>query len=284
MFMKSKKRFFNLALIIACFYGCDRLSHKYMRGFSYHNFTIMPPPGYEINHKAHGDIDHIISQPFSFLGYGGESLVFESCDKEFVLKVFKKHRLYPYFELGFIKYPAKIFNALKSRQKVYYRFWDSLKLQAEKCSELSMLRYIHLPSDKKKLSKITLIDPCGSKHSLDLNDICFVIQKKGELFESVYLKTTSLELRKQMLQSVLDLYFELAANDLYIWDNAIYRNLGWMDHKPFLIDTGSIRKNPSLSEMLKNLNDLKAWVLKNDKDSYNTLLDLIASHQASNTF
>lgn len=268
----------QILFTLSMFYGAQRLSNKYMHGFSHLNFSIKPPQNYKIKTTASEHLDLILNQPFTFLGYGGESLVFSSKDDQFVLKVFKKHRLYPYFELNFIKFLPFIDQSLSSRQNIYYRFWDSLKLQAEQCLEESAITYIHLPSHNKNLSPITLIDPCGSKHKMDLNQICFVIQKKGDLFETVYLKTKDPEIRKQMLKSLLKLYSDLKNKNLYIWDNAIYRNLGWIEGKPFLIDTGSIRKNPSSEEILKNINDLKAWVLKNDKDSYETFLSMIASH------
>lgn len=270
----------KITLFCLLFYGGERLSHKYMHGFSYQNFTIRPPDNFKINQVFSHDIPLLLKQPFCFLAYGGESLVFISCDQKWVLKVFKKHRLYPFFELKWLKYPPFLIKHLRLRQQLYHRFWDSLKLQAEKCLDESGLIYVHLPNQELNIPPVMLIDPCGSKHSMDLNPICFVIQKKGELFEEVYLQTKDPLKKKGMLESLLSFYALLKDKNLYIWDNAIYRNLGWLEGKPFLIDTGSIQKNPSSSEILKNLNDLKAWVIKHDQEAYTTLLDLIATHKS----
>lgn len=282
MFLKRKSSLIlKVTLFLSLFYGCERLSHKYMHGFSYQNFTITPPQNFKINHTFSNDITPLLQQPFSFLGYGGESLVFTSDDQKWVLKVFKKHRLYPYFQLGFIKYPPFLIKALHSRQQLYFRFWDSLKLQIEQCLDESGIIYIHLPYKSLQIPPVTLIDPCGSKHTMDLGSICFIIQKKGELFEDVYLHTNDPLKKKAMLESLLSFYTLLKSKNLYIWDNAIYRNIGWLEGKPFLIDAGSIRKNPSELDILKNVNDLKTWVKKNDKNSYSTLLELIATHESS---
>lgn len=278
MSLKKPSKFCFYIFISACaLYGCERLAHKHMRGFSYLNFTINPPQNYSISHRVNCDLNQVLLQRFTFLGCGGESLVFSSEDDKWVLKVFKKHRLYPFKELSFIKYPELLCKSLLSRQKIYYRFWESLKLQAELCPDLSHLEYIHLPSDSVKLPKILLIDPCGSAHRMDLNKICFVIQKKGELFEKVYQNTHRPQDRICMLSELVLFYKNLTHRKLSIWDNAIYRNLGWIDGRPFLIDTGSLKQNPSAQEIEKNLNDLKSWVLKNDKESYTTVLELIAS-------
>jgi hypothetical protein len=275
--------FFKIALSSCILFGCERLSHKYMHGFSYQNFTIKPPKDFHINQTFSQDLTLNFNQPFSFLGYGGESLVFASEDQKWVLKVFKKHRLYPFDELLFIKSPQIIAKNIASRQHIYKRFWASLKLQAEKALDDSLISYIHFPSQTSSKVMVTLIDPCGSRHNLNLSKVCFIVQKKGDLFEDVYLKTPSQIKRISMLKSVLMFYQNLTEKGLFIWDNAIYRNLGWIDNRPFLIDTGSIKENPSFEDISKNLSDLKAWVLKNDPDVYETFLHLVASHKASDS-
>lgn len=249
-----------------------------MHGFSYQNFKITPPEGFCIDQEAPSDLFETLNQEFTFLGYGGESLVFASKDGNWVLKVFKKHRLYPFKQLQWIHFPYILEKNLKSRLRIYNRFWESVQLSSQ-CRDLSYIKYIHTPNTLKNMPKVCLIDPIGSKHLLDLDPIYFVIQKRGQLFKQVYLSTQDCEQKKLMLNEAVSFYKHLNDRKLVMWDNAITRNLGWHDNKPFLIDTGSMKQqNPQLDELAIKLSQLKAWVLKYDPERLEYVSELIAGH------
>ncbi len=247
------------------------------RGFIYQNFTLKPPTNFDLEFSNPQNMDSIFKQKFNFLDAGGECLAFSSEDDQWVLKVFKKHRLYPYNYLSFLTGVPYIGYCFKKRLDSYQRFWQSLKIQAENIKELSGLHFFHLPKDQKKIPRITLRDPCGLLHDLNLNNVCFVIQKKVDLFKTIYFKTSSVPERKQMLLKLIDFYKNLDLKGLAIWDNTISKNIGWSNNAPFIIDMGAVCPNSKDQTFENSLNILKIWIEKNDPELKDYFLDIITS-------
>lgn len=261
-------------IAIAAVYSMGKFAHRQTHGFSYLNFTIKAPSDYTLKSSQLKN-PSILEQNFSFFGYGGESLVFVSDDDKWVLKLFKKHRLYPYREFAFLKAIPVVNKILSKQELIYTRFWDSLKIQADKLQDVSFLEYIHMPSSREKPLNIRLKDPLGSYHSLDLSKVCFVIQKKGELFRDVYLSESNDYARQCMLEKLVHFYKKLDEKDMKIWDNSISRNMGWLNDEPFLIDTGSTsQKNPDESFQY-TIKHLVGWVNKFDPDKTSFVNELI---------
>jgi hypothetical protein len=268
---------FRIALIAISFLALSKFTNTKTHGFSYLNFTILPPKSYEISFENPPETLNILKQPFSFLDSGGESLVFESKDQKWVLKVFKKHRLYPFYQLQALDLIPFLKKNLTQRSLIYSRFWESLKIQSEELSTLSGLYFVHQPQKNEPDIMMCLKDPLGSTHSLNFKDIYFILQKKGSLFQDIYKKQDSLQLRQQMLLKLVAFYKQLDQKGFKIWDNAIKRNIGWIDEHPFLIDTGAVcKKNPdeSFEDQLKSL---KNWIIKNDPVQLDFILDAIAT-------
>ena len=104
-----------------------------------------------------------------------------------------------------------------------------------------------------------------------------MIQKKVDLFKTVYFKTSSAPERKQMLLKLIDFYKNLDSKGLALWDNTISKNIGWSNNAPFLIDMGAVCPNSKNQTLENSLNVLKKWIEKNDPELKDYLLDIIAS-------
>lgn len=251
-------------LIAGSFVAIHQVSHKITHGFSYLNFKITPPEDYNIDF-SNPEASSILKQKFSYLGHGGESLVFSSEDHQWVLKVFKKNRLHHFREIAFLKPLPIMSKFFRKQEKCYSRFWSSLKLQSEVVSDISGLHYVHLPEKNGTKQIITLQDPLGSWQKIDLSDVCFIIQKKGELFRDVYLNQTDVKKRQFMLASLVKMYKALEKRGVRIWDNSISRNIGWIDNQPFIIDTGAVSVKDENDPLWYATKHLKGWISKTDE-------------------
>lgn len=274
-----KKSFCTLAAV-GLFYTLSWAVDKKMHGFSYQNFTIMPPEGFKLEGIKTFNKDQILNQRFHYFNCGGESLVFTSEDHLWVLKLFKKHRLYPYYQFSGLKKVPLLKRILEKRELIYNRFWTSLKIQSEHLAEFSALYYINLPQDSSYF--VELVDPIGSIHRMDLGRVCFALQKKGELFKDVYNRLKTREQKQDTLRQLVQFYKKLDDKGFRIWDNAVSRNMGWIDGGPFVIDTGSVALKSSGETFDHTLKHLKTWITKYDPEALDDLLEMIAAHQTCN--
>jgi hypothetical protein len=259
------KKTLTLSLCVICFFSLSKGISKKTHSFSYSNFFVTPPKDFSIQFENPENLDQLVDQTFTFLGFGGESLVFLSQDKNYVLKVFKKHRIHPAFYLKPLRFIPQVNDFLKMRFVRYMRFWTSLKVQAEDLKQEAGLLCVHMPDGEKGL-KTTLIDAIGCAHPIKLDGVTFVLQKKASLFRDTYLKETSSEKREQMLIALVNLYKDLTSKGYKIWDNSISRNVGLLDGKAFLIDAGSVAKLPENESIKQSFKHLKIWVDKYDPD------------------
>jgi len=259
----------------------ERAIHKVMHGFTVLDLQLQPPKNFKYTPKGHPSVQKILNQPFKFFSFGGESYIFCSDDGLWVLKVFKKHRLYPYTQLNFLKKFAFVHALLEKRQQSYARFWQSLKIQSELQEDLTQIGYIHLPDKLTDPYPATLVDPIGIAHSIDLSQIPFVLQKKGQLFSEQFDYQVTLKDQRAILKSALDFYYKLYTKGYKLWDMAPKRNLGFYHDQPFLIDTGSIAPIEKRESFLKCSRKLVKWVKKFHPEHLEYIMELSEAY-ASN--
>ena len=86
-------RFLVLGIISVCFVKkiCESKTDKFTI------LSITPKrafnPEFEVGVADKNEMQKILAQPFTYLGYGAQAFVFESADKEYVLKLLKQ-RIY----------------------------------------------------------------------------------------------------------------------------------------------------------------------------------------------
>jgi len=126
---------------------------------------------------AFDEIHQIVQDPLVYLGHGAEAIAFVSKDDQYVVKFFLQSRL---FDKSRFKPKARLRQLMGQAKRierceyVLKRYETGLK---ELKDETAMLAVHHFKS-KEKLPICTIIDRDQKEHTIDLNHVAFVVQKK----------------------------------------------------------------------------------------------------------
>lgn len=202
--------------------------------FSYQKIAI--PLTFEGQEPDSREVLRILDQPFHFLGNGRQSFVFESEDRMTVLKFFnKKYFEVPWYAFAFPK------ERIKRGQREFF-YLNSYKIAEKFLSHETAMIYLHTEKTKG-LPHVKLTDRASRSFDLNLNDIPFVLQRKGEplyaALEAIYKREGP-----QGVLSVLDAFLGLIANRIRMGigdtDHDVEHNFGYLEGKPFHIDPGRL--------------------------------------------
>lgn len=185
----------------------------------------------EISLELEAQIQAIFARPFSYLSHGGQSFVFESENKEFILKLFRAStKPHPWRNrLRRLIYDGK--KRLDPEEKIK-RLFSACKLAYEQASDLTGLVYIHLNSTDKMLPVIVLRDSLRRVHTIDLNRCYFALQRKGKPIRDVFSETVKNNDKKrflQLTQSFVSLLKERTQRKLCNSDTKVGPNFGFLD-------------------------------------------------------
>lgn len=193
-----------------------------------------------------------LEQPFTYIGSGGQCYAFASQDGRLVIKFFKHHlRRVPWIT-DHLPLPSR-YALLRERQREkrnrkLLRDFNSYLLAFHYLKEESGLVYIHLNKSEQLKQKVILIDRLGIRHSIDLDQHEFVVQKRGELalpHLHKLLKSSEASEAKEAIDSILSLLVSRCQKGIYDEDPRIHCNLGFLSSKAFLIDVGRLRLDDS---------------------------------------
>lgn len=112
----------------------------------------------------------VFAQPYDFLGKGAQFYAFSSRDGLYVLKLFKTHH-------GF-------FAGQKSKEERRARLFRSAGLAQDKLAKQTGLLQLHLHRTNGICPEVLIYDKLHIAHRLYLDEVAFVLQKKGETAES----------------------------------------------------------------------------------------------------
>ena len=211
----------------------------------------------------------IVKQPFHYLDRGSQSYVFESQDKQYVIKFFRfdsKPLAYRVFLNSLLgqKLPQ---NDLKIKTELLFK---ACKLAYERVPKETGLVFIHLNETEKNLPVLHCKDAIGRSYHLPLDKYRFVIQRKAELLTEVLEKQFKSGNREEIEKS-FDAYFDLihtrTAQAIHNADPNLSRNIGFLDGKAIEIDFGCYRDGSGLDpvqqqlrEMRRSCNQLRSWL------------------------
>lgn len=204
------------------------------------------------------EVERALSQPYRYLGSGGQCMTFESWDDQYVIKFFKqkKFALPAWIE----RFPApfliswlrekKILKREEKRNKVFSAF----KLSFDCLPGETGLLYVHLnPTDHLKKT-LRLCDPEGRNHLLNLDELEFVVQRKAELAYKVIdslIAAQRVDEAKQAIDQLLALQASIHKKGFRNRDPNFRHNYGLIGGQAILIDVGRIvdfektsQKNP----------------------------------------
>ena len=197
---------------------------------------ILPPMIHEGMQEEPGEVISILQQPYRFLGEGRQSFVFESEDKKTVLKFFNRK----YFHVPWYSFIRP--NELIKRKKRESFYIYSYSLAQKYLQKEAGLIYLHL-GETKNLPNVRVIDKANRVFSIPLNQVPFVLQRKGDPFYST-LERVQKNFGDQALLSSLDSFLEIIAyrisQGISDDDHDIEHNFGFLDGKPFHLDPGRL--------------------------------------------
>lgn len=248
--MKSKKLLvvFGFCLFTYMFW----LSYNFVtRQFSLENVTYHFPQKADeagIDLQSQQRLKKILSQTFTYFDQGTQSYVFMSEDQKYVLKFFKFRHLKPSPFTGWLSFLPFIGDFQKKKNESQHRKLKRLffgyQQAYEKDKENNALIYLHLTPSQFLQVKLTLIDRFGFTHRVNLDDMIFVLQERGEATRKVISKLLDhgdIEGAKSHFRQILDLYREEYQKGIWDRDHNVMYNTGFVKEKAVRLDVGRLR-------------------------------------------
>ncbi len=213
-------------------------------------------------------LNEILNQTFFYSGEGGQSYVFLSADQRYVLKFFKFRRFRPSFFVKMLpdialwhSYRNK--HIAKREQKLVTAF-TGYKLAYDLHRQESGLIFIQLnPSDISR--KVTLVDKRHFKRVVNLKNVSYIIQEKGEVLSAALatlLDQRDLERAKQRLDQLFDLYLSEYRKGIYDQDHGVMHNIGVVEDRLFHLDAGKFIQDEHMKQPEYYQKDLTKIALK----------------------
>ncbi len=277
---KYSQYFVAFVGLILVAYGGGRLYYHLTGGFTVGNihsdFSFQPQWEVRPLFTEEGqELASAIEQSYFYLGKGCQSYVFLSGDGEYVLKFFKyqRYRLHPWLEY-FPSLSAVVeFREQKKRQKweKLDHFVQSWKLAFEHLKEETGLLFVHLNKTDNLIDKqLTLYDKMGRKHSINLDNMEFCIQRRAQMLCDVLLAYKE-ERKEREAKTLIHELFQLLLSEyrrgLGDQDHALMQNTGIVDGKPMHIDVGQFVWNEEFKkpfifhqELFTKMYKFKNWL------------------------
>ncbi|MCB1115493.1 MAG: hypothetical protein KDK71_03390 [Chlamydiia bacterium] len=263
------KRLLKLFLILFAFIALERLCHKATDGFAMVN--VFAPPGNNDAWKIDDPFpENLCAQTFYYLNSGSQSYVFVSEDGTTVLKLFKfQHMRTPPF-LNPLPSVGKLKMKREKKRKVLEKTFQSLFIAYSHMKEETGLLYLHLTKTAHLQRTVTLKDKIGRTHTLDLDAVEFLLQKRGTLAYSAidqWMEKGEEETAKKALRSLLHLAKERAAKGIFDKDPDFQTNFGFVGESPIQLDFGRLsfaeeEKDPKVygPEMIRITRAFELWI------------------------
>lgn len=311
------KLLFKLILAIGLFLGLQQGIETVTRGFCLQKIlcTDLPfLPDFQTASRE-DEIQHLLQQEYTFLGAGSECFAFLSQDGTTVIKFFKLDFARPvYFRRGladesYTAYagtlsehpltratlPAVLKEPLNRilgiREFRIQRTFSSLKLAYDSLQEETGLLYLHLNPSSHLKQTLTLRDPCGIRHTVDLDTAHFFLQKRAVPIEkglSAFLKQGQYTEARACIDSLIQMILSRCQKGFSDRD-VLDRNLGFIGTQAIEIDSGSFIANPQMQmpaaykkEVFFATLELKEWLQERYPEMAHYLEEKITEEIARN--
>ena len=246
---------------------------------------------FEIKNVSSEDLDlalKALDQPYFYLGKGAQCYAFVSKDDQYVIKFFRLDRLCPSSIYTLIPLTKQLDDLRKERIARKFeelsRDFLSYKYAYEALKNPTGLIYVQLNAPSKFSKILTVYDKISVKHTIDLSEMHFLIQKKGELFYTSLEELISLnkidEAKARLTELVEYLVFRSKLG-LYDKDPDINTNFGICNNQTIQIDTGRFRYDPSriapdiyIADIIRITDNLHQWL-----DTKNSSLSLFLNQE-----
>lgn len=230
--------------------GCER-----PKGFTIKKITSF----YESSDQW--NVDHILSdtalskildQPYTYLGSGNHTYAFESFDGKFVIKFFKQKHMR-------IQTPFLSKTTIKKRIREREESFNSYLIAYKHLQEETGLLYLHLNKTGHLGIVLKLIDQHRDSVEINLDEMEFLIQKRGTLAFDHLEKLIEQGAYEDALSGICSLFKLIAKrNQMGIYDKDLqfYKNFGFIHGEAIEIDIGELKTGvevPSTQEELLSI-------------------------------
>ncbi len=209
-----------------------------------------------------------IDQNYHFLGKGRQSFAFVSQDGKTVLKFFNKN----YFQMPWYSFALPNKEDEQKKRNLRKKYFSEGYAIAEKyLQEQTAILYVHY-GKTQNLPKVKVKDQANRIFTIDLNQVPFVLQRKGEPLFSSLQKIYEQE-GKDAFISAIDQYLNLVNLRISLGiadgDHDIQHNYGFLDGKPFHLDPGRLYladlsdQKTRLHEWWVGTHQLRKWLTIN---------------------
>lgn len=290
---------FALSLL---FFGLARLYFRLTDDFRIANMT------YEIPHQSNWEIAPLtveekaelntaLDQPYTYIGKGAQVYAFASADDKYVLKFFKFKHLKPSFFIDWLPTipPFEPYKStqIKRKDRKLKSVFNGYKVAWERDRDNTGLIYIHLNKTNELNKKVTVKDKIGREHTIDLDDVVFVVQKKGKTLRTVMTELLSKGDVKQGIhrfEQIIDMYMDEYSKGIWDHDHGVMHNTGFIGDVPLHLDVGKFNYEEKLKDPTNYKPDL-IWVagkmdlwVKREYPNYHPEIRSALEHHLSEIF
>lgn len=233
-------------------------------GFSvYQMSSSLPPcPQFDVTLSPEKKefLQTLFDQKFYYLGKGCQFYVFESEDGKYVLKFLKHKHLRLFTWLESIPMPQQLHSI--SDAKITHRrarvdsLFTSCFLAYEKIPEETGLFFIHLNRVPAVEKRLTLIDKIGCKHTINIDDYEYFVQKKGVDLLTVFLETDESKV-PHIVQQMANLVLARCEKGVRDRDPAFVQNIAMTEEGPIMTDFGQLCEDSNMLSQEEQSQDLK---------------------------
>lgn len=189
------------------------------------------------------EIRAILSQKFTYLASGNHCYTFVSDDDAYVIKFFKQKQITPITWKDYLPIPSRRL-IRENRRKYRNKMYGSYVIAATKLKCQTGTMYLHLTKSHQFSRRLSLIDQHGRRHSIDLNNAEFLIQKRAQIGFS-YLDTMLAQSKIREAALAIDSLFSLIAARCKLGivddDCQLWKNFGFREGKAMEVDIGEFR-------------------------------------------
>ncbi len=217
------------------------------------------------------EVMQALNQPYYFLDRGRQAFVFESKDRQFVIKFFdRKYMQIPWYTGWFVDRQ----NETVKRDQRRFFYWNSYRLARSLLQKETALLCVH-QGKLDGLPCVSLVDKASRTFQIDLNRTPFILQRKGASFYD-FLDQRSKKEGNGALMMALQEFLQLIEHRISLnvsdADHDVRHNFGSLDQKVIHLDPGRLTlqdlSNPELRkyEWWKATHNLRKWLVREHPD------------------
>lgn len=209
-------------------------------------------------------IEQILNQKFNWLDHGHQVFVFESEDKNYVLKIFKFKKLRPTWFDSLLQHIPFMHSYAEYRHEKRLRRLDRLfkgyNVAFKYDKEHTGILYVHLLPSHHLHKKIIVQDRLGFSHKIHLDKIIFAIQERAKKTKDVLidlLDKGEISKAKERIGHLLEMYKSEYAKGIIDLDHNIIYNTGFIGDRPMRLDVGRLTIDERMKEVEYSKSDIE---------------------------